>query len=186
MFHIAFGSRTSGFVAVNGLGDDSASAYVLHTSDGGATWRPQAIGTGSVDALVAGDASHAYSLIGQKFQNRRRWLFGTATGGDAGSVPSLKIAAKPASFTKKSLKKAKYKVTITGTLQGAEGGEQVVVTVRPRSGGPWRSQTVTVGANGGSFSAVFTVKRPSVAVAQWRGDSGRRGVGTPILAIKVR
>ncbi len=186
MFHIAFGSTTSGFVAVDGLGTDSDSAYVLRTSDGGATWRPQAIGTGSVDALIAGDASHAYSLIGQPTQNSERWLFATATGGDAGSVPALKIGAKPASFTKKSLKKAKYKVTITGTLQGAEGGEQVTIAVRPRSDGSWRSQTVTVGANGGSFSAVFTVKRPSVAVAQWRGDSGRRGVGTPALAIKVK
>ncbi len=186
MFHIAFGSPTNGFVSVDGLGTDSDSAYVLRTSDGGKSWRPQAMESGSVDDLIAGDTTHAYAIVEPQGQGSQRWLFGTATGGDAGTVRNLKISAKPASFTRASLKKAKGKVTITGTLQGAEGGEQIVVAVRARSGGSWRSQTVTAGANGGSFSAVFTVKSASVAVAQWRGDSGRRGVGTPALAINVK
>ena len=42
---------------------------------------------------------------------------------------------------------------------------------------------MTAGANGGSFSATFTITRSAVFVAQWAGDSGRAGVGSkPLLA----
>ena len=160
---------------------------MLHTTDGGATWRPQAIATAPVTrlGLVAPDATHANALVTATAGQQRR-LFFTASGGDAGASSSLTLTASPARFTKRALKKARGKVTITGRLAGAVGGEQVIVSARRRSGGAWTTRTVTAGANGGSFSATFTIAKSSVFVAQWAGDSGRAGVGSRPLALAVR
>ena len=114
-----------------------------------------------------------------------RQLFFTASGGDAGAASPLKIKAKRSKFTRKSLKSAKGKVTISGTLTGAIGGEQVTISTRTVNGSKWTSRTVTAGANGGSYSATFTIKSSSVFVAQWAGDSGRNGAGTPPLTVSV-
>ncbi len=183
---VAFGSASSGFLSIRAYGSGAKGAYVLRTSDGGRTWRPQAIQSGLVSDLVAADAQRAYALVDAFRSDAPRWMFATTTGGDAGSASSLKIKAKPGSFTKKALKKAKGRVTISGTLPGARGGEEVVVSARARKGGAWSHRTAVAGANGGAFSAQFTIKSSSVVVAQWRGDSGRRGVGTPPLSVNVR
>jgi photosystem II stability/assembly factor-like uncharacterized protein len=179
---ISFGSASSGYLNIGSFGTDSADAYALHTGDGGRTWRPQAISTGRLapSGLVAGDATHAFTLLGTHA------FFFTASAGDAGSPSSLKIAAKPARFTKRSLKQAAGRVTIGGTLAGAVGGEQITISARGAGGGSWSTQTVTAGANGGSFSATFRIRGSSVFVAQWPGDSGRTGVGSPALLVNVR
>ena len=184
---MTFGSATSGYLSIGGFGDDSANAYVLHTTDGGRSWRPQAVATGVIAPLgiVASDALHAFTLVQANGTPLARRFFFTATGGDTGAVSPLRIKATPARFTKRSLKRAKGKVTITGTLGGAIGGEQITVSARAVNGVDWTSRTVTAGANGGSFSATFTIKNPAVFVAQWAGDSGRIGEGTPPLLVKV-
>ena len=184
---ISFGSPTGGYASVARFGDDGTNAYVLHTSDGGRSWRPQAISTGAIGAsgIVAADATHAFSLVDPRNGLPVRRLFFTATGGDAGVASPLKIKATPSRFTRASLKRARGKVTITGTLGGAIGGEQIVVSARGLDGSVWTSRTVTAGANGGSFSATFNVKGPAVFVAQWAGDSGRAGQGTAPLVVRV-
>jgi hypothetical protein len=88
-------------------------------------------------------------------------------------------------LTKRTLQRTRGKATITGTLGGAIGGEQITVSARGLSGSVWTSRTVTAGANGGSFSATFNVKGPAVFVAQWAGDSGRTGEGTAPLVVRV-
>lgn len=182
---ITFGSATSGYVSIGGFGADTTNAYVLHTSDGGRSWRPQAISTGQIgtSGIVAADATHAFALL-QPGQASRRFFF-TDTGGDAGAASPLKIKATPAKLTKKSLRTSRGKVTTTGTLGGAIGGEQITVSTRALNGSAWTSRTVTAGANGGSFSATFKIKGPAVFVAQWSGDSGRIGEGTAPLVVKV-
>src|SRR5204863_6585840 len=139
------------------------NAYVLHTGDGGKSWRPQAISPGVVGAagIVAGDASKAFGLVRTRGASASRQLFATATGGDAGVASPLKIKATPSKFTKKTLKSSKGKVTISGTLAGAIGGEQVTISARAVNGVDWSSRTVTAGANGGSFSATFNIKNPA-------------------------
>jgi hypothetical protein len=158
---------------------------VLHTSDAGGSWRPQAISTGEIGAsgIVAADATHAFALVQPGEASRR--LFFTQTGGDAGAASPLSIKARPSRFTSRSRRAARGKVTIGGMLGGAIGGEQVTVSTRPVSGSAWTSRTVTAGANGGSFSATFTVRSTAVFVAQWAGDSGRLGEGTAPLVVKV-
>jgi hypothetical protein len=176
---MTFGSATSGYLSVGGFGGDAATAYVLHTSDAGRSWRPQAISTGKIGAsgIVAADATHAFALVQPGEASRR--LFFTQTGGDAGAASPLSVKARPSKLAKRG------KVTISGTLGGAIGGEQVTVSTRPVNGSAWMSQTVTAGANGGSFSATFTVRGTAVFVAQWAGDSGRIGEGTAPLVVKV-
>ena len=61
-----------------------------------------------------------------------------------------------------------------------------MVAARRTAGSAWTSRTVTAGANGGSFSATFTIKGSAVFVAQWAGDSGRAGVGSKPLLVRVR
>ncbi|HTN25265.1 MAG TPA: YCF48-related protein [Solirubrobacteraceae bacterium] len=184
---MTFGSATSGYLSVGGFGADSANAYVLHTTDAGRSWRPQAVATGVIAPLgiVASDALHAFTLVQPNGTPLARRFFFTATGGDAGAASPLKIRATPAKFTKRSLKRTRGRVTITGTLGGAIGGEQITVSARAVNGVDWTSKTVTAGANGGSFSATFNVKNAAVFVAQWAGDSGRIGEGTPPLLVTV-
>jgi hypothetical protein len=135
---------------------------------------------------VAADASHAFALVQPNGGSAlaRRFFF-TATGGDAGAASALKIKAGPTKFTRKSLRTTRGKVTITGTLGGAIGGEQITVSARPLDGADWTNRTVTAGANGGSFSATFNIRSPSVFVAQWAGDSGRIGEGTAPLVVRI-
>lgn len=184
---LSFGSATSGYLNVDRFGRNTTDGYVLRTTDGGATWRPQAISTGLVTrlGLVATDASRAFGLVTADAGQQRRFFY-TTSGGDAGASSSLTLKASPARFTKRTLKSAKGKVTITGRLAGAIGGESVIVSARARSGGRWSTRTVTAGANGGSFSATFTIAKSSVFVAQWAGDSGRAGVGSRPLVLNVR
>jgi len=185
---ISFGSTTNGFLSVGSFGNDSANAYVLRTSDGGTSWRPQAISPGTVGTggIVASDSSRAFALVKPRGGTTpSRQLFFTPSGGDAGAASPLKIKATPSKFTKKRLRAAKGKVAISGTLAGAIGGEQVTISMRAVNGSRWTSRTVTAGANGGSYSATFTMTSTSVFVAQWAGDSGRNGAGTAPLTVQV-
>jgi hypothetical protein len=129
---------------------------------------------------VAGDGTHAFALLGL------RQLFFTSTAGDAGTAGSLKLRATPARLTKAALKRTHGKVTLSGTLGAAAGGEQITISARALGGGAWTSQTVTAGANGGSFSATFHIRGSAVFVAQWPGESGRMGVGSRALTVNVR
>ncbi|HYZ29165.1 MAG TPA: YCF48-related protein [Thermoleophilaceae bacterium] len=158
------------------------TGYTLRTSDGGKTWRPQSIARGVLRQAIASSAQQGYALL------ENHHLFFTGTGGDAGSPTTIRIRTAVKSFTRKSLKKAKRRVTVTGSIPGAVGGEQVVVSRRDltSTGYRWSHQVVTAGANGGSFTTSWTIKRSSVFVAQWAGDSGRRGAGSVPLVVSVK
>jgi photosystem II stability/assembly factor-like uncharacterized protein len=190
--NLTFGSPTSGYLRAGGFGGDSSDAYVLHTGDGGRTWVPQAVSRGSILGLLASGPSQAYALIAPPAGGpnpgghpQSSQLFFTSTGGVAGTNSTLSIKASPASLTKKKLKKANGMVTISGRLSGAVGGEQVVISARALGGSSWSSHTAIVGANGGSFSTRFRISGSEVFVAQWAGESGRAGAGSPALTIKV-
>jgi hypothetical protein len=185
---VAVGSPSTAVLSVGGFGSDTTYGYVLRTNDAGATWRPQAISSGRVTefGVIAPDTNRAYALLAPPNGGPARQFFATTTGGSAGAATTLKIKATPASFTRATLKKTRGKVTVTGTLAGAVGGEQVVLSTRALSGTSWKAQTLTVGANGGSFSAQLTIKGPTAVVAQWAGDSGRAGAGTGALVVRVR
>jgi photosystem II stability/assembly factor-like uncharacterized protein len=180
--HVTFSTPTEGFM-VPDL-PLASQALVLRTSDGARSWRPELIAKGSVRDMVAGSGKLGFALLGDG-QNARS-LFFTSTAGEAGSPVTLSLKTPKKVFTKKALKKAKGTVTITGTLSGAVGGEQITVAQRGLTGTSWNTKTATAGANGGSFTTSWKISRSAVFVAQWPGDSGRSSAGSTVLTITVK
>ena len=94
------------------------------------------------------------------------------------------MAPKPKrAKNKDNARRSKKKVTITGALKGAQGGEQIVVSARAKGSTRWVQQVVTAGANGGRFTTAFTLPKGGQVVAEWAGDSGRRGAGSSVLNV---
>jgi hypothetical protein len=195
---VTFSDAQHAFVTVSSFGSDTGNAYVLHTTNGGTTWNPQLIGAGEVvpGGLVAEGSSNGFALVEGQLptpptpangsSNVAQSFFFTTTGGDAGSPSALTLSTKTRSLTKKKLQRAHRSVRIDGLLKGAQGGEQIVVSRRNVAGGQWQHQTVTAGANGGSFTTTWRINASSVFVAQWAGDSGRSSLGSPVLRMNVR
>jgi photosystem II stability/assembly factor-like uncharacterized protein len=189
---IAFGSAGDGFMSVRQFAGDTSGAYVLRTTDGGATWHPQQITAGAIQygALVTSGALEAAVLVDNSSPTGEpldRLLFTTTSGGDVSGTPeTLSLSTARRTFTKRKLRAAHGLVRVTGTLGGAVGGEAIVVARRNVSGGGWQEQRVVAGANGGSFSTTWHITQSSVFVAQWAGDSGRPGQASRLLEVVVR
>ncbi|HSZ04956.1 MAG TPA: YCF48-related protein [Solirubrobacteraceae bacterium] len=189
---LAFSDPMHGFLSVGSFGPEEGNAYVLRTDDGGVSWHPQEITDGSIpsDGILASSALDASLLIdGTSVTNAPldRLLFTTSSGGDvAGPQESLSLSTPRRRLSRRTLKAAHDTVTVNGTLAGAIGGEQIVVSSRSLSGGPWRHQQVVAGANGGSFTTSWRITGSSVFVAQWAGASGRPGAGSTVLSVTVR
>ena len=82
---LAFSSRSNGYLVLSRFGDD-ARGYLLRTTDGGRTWRPQLVTSAPLDAdgVAAGGATDlALCTDGS--------LFFTTSGGDEGGPSSVKI-----------------------------------------------------------------------------------------------
>ncbi|HMD57874.1 MAG TPA: hypothetical protein VKG82_10430 [Solirubrobacteraceae bacterium] len=189
---LAFSDPGHGFMTLRSFGGGDGNAYVLRTTDGGRTWHPQTVTLGSIgeDAIVASSSQDAAMLIdgvapgGGPLQ---RLLFSTSTGGDlAGPHESLVLSAPERRLSRGALRRAHGMVVVNGTLTGALGGEQLVVSRRNLSGGAWQHQQVIAGANGGSFTTTWHVGASSVFVVQWAGDSGRTGLASGVLTVTVR
>jgi hypothetical protein len=189
---LTFADPQHGFMTVGSFGPDSSHAYVLRTSDGGASWHPQLIATGAVVAngLVAAGPSTAYALVDghEAIEGKPvvHLLFFTNSGGDAGAPSRLTISTRSRRLRKRALRRAHGNVRIDGVLAGAQGGEQIVVSRRNLSGGSWQHQVAVAGANGGSFTTTWHIRSSSVFVAQWAGDSGRASAGVRVLRVTVR
>jgi hypothetical protein len=153
---------------------DRAGGYLLHSADGGATWQPQfvvdapirpgGIAAGAdVDYLLAGDASLLFST----------------TAGVAGAASELALATRA-----RRLPSAR-RITLTGRLQPAAGGAQVVVSARMPGSTGWLHQAVAVASNG-SFATAWRVPRGATTfVAQWAGDFASAGAGSRPLTVTV-
>jgi photosystem II stability/assembly factor-like uncharacterized protein len=179
---LAFSDTKTGFMSVL----SASEAFVLRTTDGGDHWRPQLIGPGLVQDVVAGSAMQAYAIVAPQSEGGGGSLYFTATGGDNGTASRLSLSTKTKTIKKSALKKQKGNVVVSGSLAGAVGGEQIVVSRRDKSTGRWVQHIVTAGANGGSFTTSWKIKGTSVFVAQWAGDSGRAGTGSSVLTITVK
>lgn len=179
---ITVASATEYFAGVSG--GDWGVPVVLHTTDAGKTWQPQAIGATntSIKSLVAGGPKTGYVLSGTTSNASDNAIFATTTGGSRGNATTLSL-----SKTKSKLKRSAGKIQITGVLAGGTGGETVHVAIRKEGSSSWIHSNVIVGANGGgSFTATLRAgKGKYVAVAQWAGDSGRAGTGTSAKSFTV-
>lgn len=190
---LAFGSATGGYLTLSEYPAEDGASYVLRTSDGGATWRPQRIATGQfpgTEGVISPSSTKSYALTSTPAAggNVFRSLFTTSTGGDQGRPSQLaRLTTERTRFTRKQLARAGRRVSVGGALAGAQGGEQIVVSARQAGATAWTEQVVTAGANGGRFTATFRgITRTTEFVARWAGDSGRQGAGSRPLVVTVR
>jgi photosystem II stability/assembly factor-like uncharacterized protein len=174
-YEIAFGDSQNGYLALGSF-DGKFAGWVLHTSDGGASWRPQlisktGIGNGA-GPLAAAPGDVAYALVGSSEMKA------TSTGGDAATPSTLTLSTK----TRRLARKAK--VRIDGRLNPGAPGARVEVLMRDARSGRVSRRVATVRSDG-TFATNWTVRRTSYFVAQWAGDAALNSDGTPPLRVQV-
>jgi photosystem II stability/assembly factor-like uncharacterized protein len=173
-YDVAFGSASSGFLAIHRAISQQPDGWLLRTSDGGATWRPQLISPSPIASrgIAAPSANGAFALGGVSD------LFYTGGGGDQGPATALTIASRT-----KSVRKAK-RVKITGRLAPTVAGASVQVLARESGSESWTVVDVATVSSTGTFTTSFRVRASTTFVAQWRGDADHNGDGSPVLTIK--
>ena len=169
---MAFSASGRGYLLTDSFGTQRGG-FVLKTSDGGRTWHPQLVSSADLTGVVssAGATDYAMDSGGR--------LFTTTTGGDQGAASSLKLTTK----RKAGLRRGGT-ISVSGRLNPASGGEQVVVSARAARRG-WVHKVVQVASNG-TFTTVWKVSRVTIFVAQWMGDADHEGAGSRVLQVSVR
>jgi photosystem II stability/assembly factor-like uncharacterized protein len=176
-YDLSFGDARDGFLSVDAFGRTGSSAWVLRTSDGGVTWRPQLIGPEPLDrgGIVAPDPSTAFGLAAGSE------LFYTGTGGDQSTTAStLTITPKL-----KSVRRSRS-VKITGILVPAVAGAPVVVLARGARSHRWTVVGEPTTSATGTFTTSHRVSHTTQLVAQWSGNTDVNGAGSPVVTIRKR
>jgi photosystem II stability/assembly factor-like uncharacterized protein len=173
---ISFSSPLKGYLVISRFGDvRDRTGFLLRTDDGGATWHPQFVVSNEIaDGGVAAGGATDYLLGGEQS------LLYSTTGGEAGGSSDLTIASPKARYSKAA------HIVVTGKLKPASGNERVTVAYRKPGSTSWRTQTVTVSANGTFTSSWNLAKGVNQFVAQWQGDFRSHGDGSKVLAVTVR
>jgi photosystem II stability/assembly factor-like uncharacterized protein len=174
-YDIAFSSATDGFLSIRSFGRATKDAgWVLHTSDGGASWRPQLLDDRplATRGLATPVAGTAFALAGASD------LLYTNGGGDRGADTTLTIAAQPRSVGRKP-----RTVKLTGKLTPAAAGATVVLSSRRQSSSVWRVIATPRVSSAGTFTSSVRVRSTAEVVAQWYGDAAHNGDGSPVLVI---
>jgi photosystem II stability/assembly factor-like uncharacterized protein len=169
---MSFSDRRHGYVVLSRFGDDSRG-YVLRTSDGGRTWRPQLL-TGnpiSPDGISAAPGGTDLAL-----SNGTSLLF-TDRGGDSGEHSTLGIKAPRTA-------RRGARTLVTGRVAGAAPGTDVLVSRRQRGENVWDFQVATVRANG-RFTTAWRLGKTATFVAQWPGDGDQSGDGSAPRSVRV-
>jgi hypothetical protein len=170
---MAFNAANRGYLLINSFGTQRGG-FVLKTSDGGRTWHPQLLSSVPLadDGVATSTGQTDFAM-----DNSGR-LFATTSGGDQGLASSLKLT------TKKKTVKRRSNITVSGKLNPAAGGEQVVVSARAQNRG-WVHKVVQV-ASDGTFTTVWKLSRFTIFVAQWTGDADHEGAGSKVLQVSVK
>jgi photosystem II stability/assembly factor-like uncharacterized protein len=118
---MSFNSARSGYLTLLRFGDDT-DGYLLRTSDGGRSWRPQLVSTAgpAAEGLVATGSSAAFLLT-----NSSELLF-TTTGGDRGEASKVTIRTARRTVRRRSV------IRVSGRVRGARAGARVLVARRER------------------------------------------------------
>lgn len=113
-------------------------------------------------------------------------LMSTTTGGDQGRVSALTLRPRrPSRRPRRTRRPRTVTVQIDGALTPSEGGEQIVVAMRPARGGSSREQTVTAASNG-RFTTSWRIRGRTLFVARFAGDDDRRGAGSLVISVTPR
>ena len=169
-YSLEFADATSGYLAVRFFGSLRGLGLVLRTADGGRSWHPQLVSREMITAVRTGGQTD-YALAGGSH------LLATTMRGDIGSRQGLTLSARPRVVNRGG------RVTVSGRLTPADGGEEVVVA--RLSGGRWTIQRA-IAASNGAFTTRWRLSGRSYFVAQVLGDADRVGAGTAAVMVNVR
>ena len=175
-YGLAFPSKSKGYLVIDRFGDSAQRAgFLLHTTDGGATWHPQFV----VPTPIGGEGIAATSSGTDYLLGGESSLLFTTTSGEAGQSSALSIATK-----RRKLRKPAG-ITVTGRLTPQSSNQLVTVSYLPPGSSHWQHRTAKTGSNG-SFTTTWRVRRGTNRfVAQWAGDFRSRGDGSAVLTVKV-
>jgi photosystem II stability/assembly factor-like uncharacterized protein len=169
MTEVDFADGRNGFVAVQAFGR-SFHGYVLRTTDGGASWRPQLVSAVFLrDIDLAGGTAYALA--------RSNFLYATTSGGDVGAARTLRITTRGRRISRPAT------ITVSGRLSSATAGEQATVWMRQSD--RWTPQVATVASNG-TFVTRWRVAKRAAFVAHVLGTADHAGAGTRPLVVDVR
>jgi photosystem II stability/assembly factor-like uncharacterized protein len=171
-YSLDMSDRRNGWLAVDDFAGDELG-WVLRTSDGGATWRPELIDSSGVAREGLGAAAGPFAFL--LTQGSPAHLFYSADDGRDASTISINAPRRIA---------RRGRVRVTGRITPAQPGDTVEISTRTATSNSWRSDEVTVRSDG-TFRATFTVPRTSLFVAQWAGDADHSGDGSPVRTVRV-
>jgi photosystem II stability/assembly factor-like uncharacterized protein len=171
---MSFSSGTRGYLALSRFGDDQGG-YLLRTTDGGRSWRPQLVSSAvpNAEGLAATGSDAAFLLADS------RLLLFTTSGGDRGEPSKVTIRTARRTVRRRSA------IRLSGRVRGARAGARVLVARRERGESGWVHQDATIASNG-SFTTRWRVTKTAVFVAQWAGDEDSVGDGSGALVVRVR
>jgi photosystem II stability/assembly factor-like uncharacterized protein len=175
-WQLTFSNASDGYLVTGSLTPGS----LLRTEDGGRTWVPEVLPDPQVNNVTAGglvDYATGAGAAGGIFQ--------TTDGGMIANRSALTLGIRGASrVSRKKLKRAGNRVSLSGRLAPATGGETVVVSYSS-DGAAWTHKSVTVSSTGAFSVTVTGIRTTTYFVAQWRGDDIEGGAGTPATALTV-
>jgi photosystem II stability/assembly factor-like uncharacterized protein len=178
-YDLAFGDAQNGYLSIPSWAGGDSAGVVLHTSDGGKSWRPQVIEASQLNAfgLEAPSAANAFGLANG--DGRGADLFRTDTGGDLGAASTITV--------KSSVKRLNRAGTVRLTIQLQPGlsGAHVALLARSGKNGRWTVVTDSLTRGGGTLSIDRRIKATTQFVAQWQGDADRNGDGSPLVTVPV-
>jgi photosystem II stability/assembly factor-like uncharacterized protein len=175
-FDLSFADATNGYLSIDRFGG-ARFGWVLRTSDGGSTWRPQLLGPDPLAAggLVAPDASTAFAL------GDGSSLFYTGSGGDQAAVQSV-LTLTPG----RRVITRNRTVKIAGKMTPPAEGAVVTVSARNPATRKWTViASPTVSAKG-TFTVSHKVRHTTQFVAQWPGTAVLTGDGSPMVSVVKR
>jgi photosystem II stability/assembly factor-like uncharacterized protein len=173
---LSFGDARNGYLAIDRYSSTvGQEGWVLRTSDGGSTWRPQLLGPDPLAGIVAPDASTAFAL------GDSRSLFYTSVGGDSASVQSA-LTITPARQTIRHNRN----VRIDGRLTPPAEGAVVTVSAHNPATGRWTVIGRPVVSAKGTFTLSHKVRHTTQYVAQWPGNAVLAGDGSPMVSVVKR
>jgi photosystem II stability/assembly factor-like uncharacterized protein len=178
-YDLAFGDAKNGWLAIPSWGNGDEAGVVLRTSDGGKSWRPQAISSSQMSpgGLAATTATNAFGLA--VADRRGADLFRTDTGGDLGDASTITL--KPAS--KRLARAGRLRVTVQ--LSPGLSGARVALFSRSGKTARWTVVQDALTVGGGRLVVDTRVKADTEFVAQWLGDADRNGDGSPVVKVAV-
>lgn len=172
---MSFSSVADGYLVG---GYHSRHDVVLRTGDGGRTWAPEILPRAVESVTAGGQVDYAKGAGGS--------LFLTNGGGLGTSTSALTLAlVGPHRLSRAKLHRRHGRVSLSGRLSPAQGGELVTISYRTAGRSVWTHRDVTVASDGGFSLTVGGIASSTGFVAQWAGEPPLSGAGSAAATLTV-